>query len=159
MRKEQTPQKVRNWGTYYLVFFAVMAFASTLALAGLGVMIFAPEEGAPAMGISDYLMGVMMIVSCLYYLFMGMSARQMSTLMENKEVRHNVMLALVIVVGLVTAEELVQIFQNLFSVSSFSMGNMLSLLNNLVGILGRAIIAALFYRAYQGWKEISSNKL
>ena len=159
MRKEHQPQKVRNWGMYYLVFFAIMSMVSLLALMGLGVMTFAPEEGAALPTFSDYLAGVWMIISCLYYLFMGVSARQLATLMENKEVRHGMMLPLVIVIGLVSADEAVQLMRGLLTVGAFSLGTMLGVLNTLLAVTGRALISVLFYNVYRSWKEIAANRL
>ncbi|MBE5783373.1 MAG: hypothetical protein E7329_08690 [Clostridiales bacterium] len=159
MRKERQPQKVRNWGNYYLVFFGVMVMVTMLVLAGLIAMTVSPAEGEAAPALTEYIAAVWMVVSCLFYLFMGLSARQLATLMENKVVNRSVMLVLVIVIGLVSADELIQMVQSLFTLSTVTLGTILSPINLLFAIGGRMMLAMLFYRAHRSWQEIASNSI
>lgn len=159
MRKEHQPQKVRNWGTYYLLFFAVMVFMTLLVVAGLISMAVAPAEGTVPPTMSEYIATVWMVISCLFYLFMGLGVRQLATLMENKVVNRSVMLVLVIVIGLVSADELIQMVQSLFTLNAVTLGTVLSPVNLLLAIGGRMMLAALFYRAHRSWQEIASNNI
>lgn len=151
MRKQHEAQKIRNWGSYYLVFFAVMCMVTLLTLMGLGVMIFAPEEGMELPGVTDYIAAVWMIISCLYYLFMGISARQLATLKEYKSVHRSMMMMAAVVTMLVNVDTLVQLVQTALELSAFTLVDSVAIFSSLLAVASRTLMALLLYKAHRSW--------
>ena len=170
-RSECQGKNLRHWGVMFLVAFAIFTFITFFALTGYAGLIFSAESRVIENGalnltlrvdaettelmsftMTEVLVMLGMLLSCLYYFFMGFSLRQLGKMLDTEEIKRGTFLPTVIIILLMAAEMLVENVQNIFAMTGFTPADIVGLLSVICTIASQALIAILFLRTWQEWR-------
>ena len=170
-RSECKGKNVRQWGIMFLIAFVIFTFITFFAITGYIGLIFSAESRTFENGalnlilrvdaettelvsftMTEVLVMLGMLLSCLYYFFMGFSLRQLGKMLEADEIKRGTFLPAALVILLMIAETLVENVQKLFTLTSFELTDVVGLLSVICTIATQSLISTLFLRTWREWR-------
>ncbi|MDD6684037.1 MAG: hypothetical protein PUE61_12905 [Clostridiales bacterium] len=170
-RSECKGKNVRQWGIMFLVAFVIFTFITFFAITGYIGLFFAAESRVFENGalnlvlradaettelvsftMTEVLATLGMLLSCLYYFFMGFSLRQLGKMLDTEEIKRGTFLPTALVILLMTAETLIENVQNIFTLTAFTPADIAGLLSVICTIASQSLIAILFLRTWREWR-------